>query len=108
MAIALVLGLSVFSASPELHERLHGHGPAASSAARDDSGQAGRTQDSQGDDGCVVTLFAQGLVLVLGVFAWAIVGRTARPTSSGLLDQIVPDAPRYLLLPTQAPPLGLS
>jgi len=108
LAIMLVLALSVFAASPELHERLHGHGPVAVSGLHQDAGPAGHTQDAQDDDGCVVTLFAQGVVLALAVVALAFTGQTLRPDDFELLDRVIPDAPRYLHLPPQAPPLGLS
>jgi hypothetical protein len=105
LAVVLVLALSIFAASPELHERLHGHEPGALGSAHRD---AGPSRDAQDDDGCVVTLFAQGLVLALAVVALAFTGLTLRFEDSLLLDRIVPDAPRYLHLPPQAPPLGLS
>ena len=78
----------------------------ALASAHRDAGPAGR--DAQDDDGCVVTLFAQGLVLALAVVALAFTGLTLRFEDSLLLDRIVPEAPRYLHLPPQAPPLGLS
>jgi len=108
LAIGLVLALSVFAASPELHERLHGHASGAVGAAHGDKGPVGHAQDTQDDDGCVVTLFAQGLVLALAVLALAFTGRTIRLADFEHLDRIIPDAPRYLLLPTQAPPVPLS
>jgi len=108
LAVCLVLALSVFAASPELHERLHGHPAAALVGAHAGGIPAGQASDAQDDDGCVVTLFAQGLVLALALVALAFTGQTLRLGDSELLDRIIPESPRYLLLPTQAPPLGLD
>jgi len=108
MAIGLVLALSVFAASPELHERLHGHEPGALARAHGTGLPAGHAQETRDDDGCVVTLFAQGLVLALGLVALAFTGQTLPSEDFELLDRIIPEFPRYLLLPTQAPPLGLD
>lgn len=105
LAVGLVLALSVFAASPELHGRLHGHDAGALGGAHGDPGKAGHSED---DDGCVVTLFSQGLVLALAVVALAFLGRTPGFEDFDVLDRVVPDTPRYLHLPPQAPPLGLS
>ena len=104
LAAALVVVLSVLAASPELHERLHGQGP-AHPAASHPSGGAQATED---EDGCVVTLFAQGLVLPLALLLLAVCAWTLGLGGFDLVDRVVPAAPRYLRLPTQAPPLGLS
>ena len=108
LAIVLVLALSVLAASPELHDRLHGRGPSAAGAVHGDGAPASHPQDSQDDDGCVVTLFSQGVVLALAVAALPFTGEVLRLSDFELVDRIIPEAPRYLLLPTQAPPLGLS
>jgi|GEM_PF-563840 len=106
LAAALVLVLTVLAASPDLHDRLHGHGPRMAPAAHHDEGPTGAGR--AGEDGCVVTLFAQGLVLALGLLAPAFTGRALRLLSFGFRDRIEPSAPRYLRLPSQAPPVGLS
>jgi hypothetical protein len=103
LAVLLVLALTVLSASPELHERLHGHHAAA--ASQHDGAPAPAADN---DDGCVVTLFAQGLVLALGIIALAFAGRALVRSHFGPFDRIAPEAPRYLHLPKQAPPVGLS
>jgi hypothetical protein len=108
VGIFLVLALTVLAASPELHARLHGHetAPAPSvpaSASHPDHGPAG-----DDDDGCAVTLFAQGLVLTLVLLALAFTGQILRLPHFSLADRVVPESPRYLRLPTQAPPLALS
>jgi hypothetical protein len=103
LAVLLVLALTVLSASPELHERLHGH-HAATSAQRDGA----PAQAADNDEGCVVTLFAQGLVLALGMIALAFAGRALVRFHFAPSDRVFPEAPRYLHLPKQAPPFGLS
>ncbi len=100
MAAALVLVLTVLAASPELHERLHALGAAAATTSHP-SGGATAADD---EDGCVVTLFAQGLVLPLGLLVLAVCLRTLRLPAFGLLDRVALASPRYLRLPTQAPP----
>jgi hypothetical protein len=96
LAVALVLVLGVLSSSPELHERLHGHPAALAGTGHDDS------QDSE--VGCVVTLFTQGLVLALSVFALLLLGRTQVGAQRAPSRVFVPEEPDYRLLPTQGPP----
>jgi hypothetical protein len=105
LAIALVLALTVLAASPELHERLHGHHADAAGVAHQDGVPASGPKADH-DDGCVVTLFAQGVVLALALVALAFTGQTLRSASLALFDRVIPEAPRYLHLPTQAPPLA--
>jgi hypothetical protein len=104
LAAALVLVLTILAASPELHERLHALGAAASATSHPSPG-ANAAED---EDGCVVTLFAQGLVLPLALLALAVVLRALRLPGFDLLDRVAVASPRYLRLPTQGPPLGLS
>jgi hypothetical protein len=108
LGVALVLVLTVLAASPELHERLHGHGPVAAQPAQHDGGHSPGGQPADDEDGCVVTLFAQGVVLALALYALAFAGRTLRLLDLDPRDHEIPAAPRYLRLPTQAPPAGLS
>ena len=103
LAVLLVLALTVLSASPELHERLHGHHAAGATQHSDAPAKA-----ADSDEGCVVTLFAQGLVLALGIVALAFAGRALVRSHFAPSDRIPPEAPRYLHLPKQAPPFGLS
>jgi hypothetical protein len=105
LAIVLVLALTVLASSPELHERLHGH-PAAAGAPHQDGGIAASAKADDSDDGCIVTLFAQGVVLALSILALAFTGQTLRLGDLALFDRVIPEAPRYLRLPTQAPPLA--
>ncbi len=104
LAVVLVLALTVLAASPELHERLHGH-PAAAAASHE-AGPASGLRADESDDGCVVTLFAQGVVLALSLLALAFTGQTIRLSDFAHVDRVIPDAPRYLRLPAQAPPLA--
>jgi hypothetical protein len=102
LAVALVLCLTVLAASPDLHERLHGHNAGAASAEHHD----GLPSKADADDGCVVTLFAHGVALALALFTLVFAGTTLRLSDFADVDRVIPESPRYLLLPTQAPPLA--
>lgn len=108
LAIALVLVLTLLAASPELHERLHGSVPGLAGTAQHGHGHPGEGQPADDEDGCVVTLFAQGLVLPLALLVLVVAGRALRLPESDPGDRVAPAAPRYLRLPAQAPPVGLS
>jgi hypothetical protein len=108
LAVALVLVLTVLAASPDLHERLHGQGPGAVGAAQHDRSSPGGGRADDEEDGCVVTLFAQGLVLPLALLVLVFSGQTLSLLDFYRCDRVIPAAPRYLLLPSQAPPVGLS
>ena len=103
LGMVLVLALSVLAVSPELHERLHGKDP---SRAASDAAPASPSADQE--DGCVVTLFIQGVVLPVALFLLVLCARTRLPGALGARDRVPPEAPRYLRLPTQAPPAGAS
>jgi len=98
VAVLLVLALSVLVASPELHERLHQHDAAPAGAVHHPDSVADT------DDGCVVTLFAQGLLAALAFFALTFTGQKVRTAAFARFAPILPDAPPYRLRPTQAPP----
>jgi hypothetical protein len=104
----LVLALTVLAASPDLHQRLHGHAASPANAASRSATRTGQQTDDDGDGGCVVTLFAQGIVLTIAVLALEFTGQVARVFGGGMDDRIAVAAPRFLLLPSQAPPLGLG
>ncbi len=104
LAVALVLALTILAASPELHERLHGHGPGAAGTAQHAGGHSDGGQASDDEDGCVVTLFAQGLVLPVALLVLALAARALRLPDFDFCDRVIPGAPRYLRLPSQAPP----
>jgi hypothetical protein len=105
LGIALVLALTVLAASPDLHERLHGHELGTTATAHHDGSRSIPAHPVDDEDGCVVTLFAQGLVLPLALVALAFTGQTLRLLDFAIADSVGPEAPRYLRLPTQAPPL---
>lgn len=108
LAILLVLALTILSASPELHERLHGHKIKLLNVASQAGSHSGGEQEADDDDGCVITLFAQGLVLPLAFLVLAFTGQTLRLAGFAVVDRVAPELPRYLRLPTQAPPLALG
>ncbi len=97
---ALVLLLSVLAVSPRLHADLHacGHEHSHSPAA-----PAGNPDS---DDGCVVTLFGQGITAgsapaLIGAPPIAFAARNfPRPT------ELVFSSPRFLHLPGRGPPLS--
>jgi hypothetical protein len=97
LAMLLVLALAVLAASPDLHERLHGHDLHPATAA-------GHPSAADDEDGCVVTLFAQGIVLALALLALAFTGQLVRLADLPAIDRILPESPQYLFQPTQAPP----
>jgi hypothetical protein len=98
LGILLVLALAVLASSPDLHERLHSHPAAAHQLPAPGHGA------NAGDDGCVVTLFAQGIVAALMFFLVVFSGDVVRPDVLPAPAMIPPGAPPYLRLPTQAPP----
>jgi hypothetical protein len=98
LAVLVVLALTVLVASPELHERLHAHDPGGAPAS-----SAHRT-GADDDGGCVVTLFAQGVVAALLYLCLAFTGQSVGTERLASWDGILPEAPPFLFLPTQAPP----
>lgn len=84
---ALVFGLTVFAASPNLHDWLHATGTPTS------------------EEGCPVTLFAGGVSLPLGTVA-ALPPSTAwqAPTATAAAE-IFLTSPRYLRQPERGPPV---
>jgi hypothetical protein len=105
-AAVLVLALTVLAASPDLHRLLHGHEEAPANAPGSGTSQHGHRQAADdGDEGCVVTLFAQGIVLALAAFTLAFSGRVLRLIDFDRDDRVFAVAPGFLLLPSQGPPL---
>ncbi len=100
LGIVMVLALTVLAASPDLHERLHAHDSAPGAAAHHGAAAA------DNDDGCVVTLFAQGIIAALLYLSLAFTGQRVRAAGFAAFDRVFPAAPSYLFLPTQAPPAG--
>jgi hypothetical protein len=101
--VALVLLLNVLAASPEAHEWIHGHEEHAAHGAST-TGAHPHDTDNPDDDGCVVTLFAHGVVTAtvfaaLIVALFRLVAVTAPPGEALCLP-----APHYLLPPLCGPP----
>jgi hypothetical protein len=107
IAAGLVVILGILSASPELHERLHGH-PLGGIASAAPAAPAHGTHPQAGDDedGCVVTLFSQGLILPLALAVVALAGVILPRATFARADREIPGSPRYLRLPAQAPPIA--
>ena len=101
LGVILVLILSVLAASPDLHERVHGLDPARPPSSP--AVPSGQVADQE--DGCIVALFSQGVVLPLALFLLVLFARTRFPRAFRARDRVVPGTPRYLRLPTQAPPV---
>jgi hypothetical protein len=101
--VALLLLLNVLAACPEAHEWIHGHEEHATHGANA-TGSHHRDADKPDEDGCVVTLFAHG-VITATVFAalivalFRLVAVTAQPGEALCLS-----APHYLLPPLCGPP----
>lgn len=103
--VALVLLLSVLAASPEAHEWIHGHGEHAGHGANAERTHHHNAADTN-EDGCVVTLFAHGvvaatIVAVLVVALFRLAAIATRPREAPGLP-----APHYLLPPLCGPPQG--
>ncbi|HXC01993.1 MAG TPA: hypothetical protein VNU49_05025 [Opitutaceae bacterium] len=98
--IALVLLLNVLAACPAAHEWIHGHGE---HAAHDATATGSHHPDAD-EDGCVVTLFAHG-VITATIFAALIVALfrlVAVPARPG--EALCLSVPRYWLPPLCGPP----
>jgi hypothetical protein len=108
LAAALVLVLTILAASPDLHGLLHGRGPGDAGLGHQDAVPSRGGRPAADEDGCAVTLFAQGLLPPLALLALAFTGLVLRLLDFALRDRVVAAAPRYLRLPSQAPPVGLS
>jgi hypothetical protein len=102
LAAGLLMALTVLAASPELHERLHGHGVAT--AAHQGAGHPRGQAAADDEDGCIVTLFSQGAVLPVALLALVAASLALRSHDLASLDRIAPESPRYLRLPAQGPP----
>jgi hypothetical protein len=101
--VALVLLLNVLAASPEAHEWIHGHGEHAAHGANAAHTHRHNAADVD-EDGCVVTLFAHGVVTatIFAVLAVALFRLVAIATQPG--EALCLSAPHYLLPPLCGPP----
>ncbi len=103
LCAALVLLLAVLAACPAAHAWIHGHdGQAAHSVT--DGGVHGQNQADPDDDGCIVTVFAHGIVstaifVALAVALFFLISPVAQPREALCLP-----APRYRLPPLCGPP----
>ena len=88
VAAALVLVLSVFAASPELHDWLH-HGDAPTAG-----------------DHCAVVLFASGVSLALDAPFVVPPSAVQHREPRALVREIFLASPRYLRQPERGPPVG--
>ena len=108
-AAALVLTLSVFSASPELHSLLHGSvsarefGFAKSVPAKSTGSDACSAEE---DDGCAVALFAQGVSLPLLLPVLTRPELVQDPANCRSSAEFFWVQPRYLRQPERGPPVG--
>ncbi len=84
---AVVFALGVFASSPVLHDQLHHH----------DAGT--------GDDGCVIILFAQGIVSPLAVASVPPPTDTWERERAMRLVEIFVSSPRYRWQPERGPPV---
>ena len=84
--VALVLALSVFAASPELHEHLH------------------EATDTTHDESCPIVLFANGANVPLAARAAPIPLPTAHQLAPFHAREIFLSSPRYLRQPERGPP----
>jgi len=113
----LVMVLTVLAASPELHALLHeSHDEAGSAQGKmtgcDHGGCASKLPgagDHSGslpldDVGCVVTLYSQGLPVVLDVPALPAIEHIIETVVARPRDAALVAAVRHLRPPTQAPP----
>lgn len=103
LASCLLVALTVLAASPELHERLHGH-PVAAAQALPAGGHHGGQASADDEDGCIVTLFAQGALLPVALFVLATTSLILHARNPGYVERIALESPRYLRLPAQGPP----
>jgi hypothetical protein len=101
--VALILLLSVLVACPEAHEWIHGQGEHAAHGTNA-TGSHHHDADQPDEDGCVVTLFAHGVITAtifaaLIVALFRLIAVAARPGEAPCLS-----APPYWLPPLCGPP----
>lgn len=87
-AAALVLGLTLFAASPQLHDWLHA------------------CDHVDADEGCPVTLFAGGVPLPVEQPVVAAPAAFRSAWSAPAREEIFLPTPRYLLQPERGPPVA--
>lgn len=104
-AAAVVLMLTVLAVSPQLHDWVHGNGSAPVKAHTSTPGYTAQVADHD-DSGCVVTIFANGVVLAaLGLMAIAALWQSANFILR-METAAYRQTPRYWLPPLCGPPLS--
>lgn len=109
----LVFTLSLLSASPDLHAKLHAHDHDEIGEHSHDSASGHRhadhvhSQAEDNDDGCAIVLFGNGVTtplalpqIVAPAAAWSV---TLAPAP----DELLLSAPRYLSQPGRGPPANV-
>lgn len=105
LAVALVLALDILAFSPAAHAWLHGHDPAAPACScghhTDDAAPA---PGDDPEDGCIVSVFAQGKLDGAAVPLWC--ARPAAHVSAPACfpPAVAPAAVAHLLPPGCGPP----
>ena len=106
LAAALVLALDLLAVSPAAHAWLHGHDPAAPACSCGHHAEAAAPAPADDrEDGCIVSIFAQGKLDGSTVPHWC-----ARPVahvsaSACFPPAVAPAAVAHLLPPGCGPPL---
>jgi hypothetical protein len=108
LAVFLMLGLVVFSASPAAHSWLHGGDKVSSvtKAAPHQTGHESAKDRQQDEDACAIVLFSSGILAVVVFFVLA---RLSRRVVQGPFFYVAPihrATPRYWLPPLCGPPLN--
>jgi len=104
-AAALIMALSVFAASPALHSWLHGD--TAVNGAHSEgqgSGPHDRAGSDSADDGCAVSLFAQGVLGGSGLLIVFFFTGRFEILARSLVERLGVRAVRYWLPPLCGPP----
>ncbi len=84
---ALIFALGVFASSPVLHSQLHAGGHATF------------------EDGCAITLFANGVSVALPLMAPPPPSDQWDELPDAVSHEVFLDSPRYLLQPERGPPV---
>jgi hypothetical protein len=104
LAAAIVLALTVFAASPDLHNWLHSFDAAGShqthGVAHADKGSI------PDDDDCAVVVFAQGVLAMLAIAFFGIFSGKVAKYSPPFISRLVSKAPEYWVPPLCGPPVS--
>jgi hypothetical protein len=105
LSAALVMALSIFAASPQLHAWLHSH-DAVATAHHGTVAEHDQQLPDQDEDGCAIVLFANGVIAAVTVLVaiaavWRLINSVVI-SGAGVVRQ----SPRYWLPPLCGPPLS--